>query len=423
MRLTAKRVAKFLKTPGRYPDGDNLYLRVSSPGNASWLLRYERNGKERMCGLGPLHTVTLAKARDRAKAAREQLLDNIDPIDAKRAQKAERALEAAKSMTFAEAARSWHEQHEASWKNRKHAKQVIDTLATFAFPVIGKLPVSAIDTGLVLKCIEPHWKDTTETMSRVRGRIESVLDWATVREYRSGENPARWKGHLKQALPSRAKIAKPKPHPALPFAEIGEFMVELRSREGVAAKALEFTILTAARTGEVIAAKWDEIDPKEKIWTIPEGRMKAGKEHRVPLSKRALEILEEVPHEDGNDHIFIGPSAGVGLSDAALGAVIKRINEKRAARGLPLFTDPKQNDAPIVPHGFRSTFKDWANETTNTPMHVTQMALAHAIGDKTEEAYRRGDLAKKRKVLMDNWANYCAKSNGVVLPMQRKVQP
>jgi integrase len=406
MRLTTKRVARFLKTPGRYPDGDNLYLRVSTPGNASWLLRYERDGRERMLGLGPIATINLAEARVRAKAARQLLLDGIDPIDQKRADKAQRALAAARAITFAEAARDWHKQHEASWKNPKHARQVIDTLATYAFPKIGALPVSAIDTGLVLKCIEPHWQDTTETMSRVRGRIEAVLDWATVRGYRTGENPARWKGHLAEVLPSRSKIAKPNHHAALPYAEIGAFMAELRSRDAVAARALEFTILTAARTGEVIGAKWDEIELKERVWTVPEGRMKGGKEHRVPLSNRAIKILSELPREEGNDYIFIGPSDGAGLSNMAMTAVLKRMGH-----------------GDVTVHGFRSAFKDWADECTNTPIHVTQMALAHVIGDKVEAAYRRGDLYAKRKVLMDRWASYCAKkTNGVVVPLQRKAR-
>ena len=250
MKLTAKRVARLLKKPGRHPDGDNLYLRVSSPGNASWLLRYERAGRERMLGLGPIATVTLAEARNRAKAARLLLLDNIDPIDQKRAQKAERALAAAKSITFAEAAQAYYDQHERKWKNPKHRDQWLSTMRTYVFPKIGNLPVSAIDTGLVLKCIEPHWQTTTETMSRVRGRVESVLDWATVRGYRAGENPARWKGHLAEVLPSRSDIAKPNHHAALSYADIGAFIAELRTRDAVAAKALEFTIITAARTGE-----------------------------------------------------------------------------------------------------------------------------------------------------------------------------
>lgn len=407
MKLTAKRVARFLKTPGRYPDGDNLYLRVSTPGKGSWLLRYERAGKERMLGLGPLNTINLAEARVRARAARQLLLDGIDPIDRKRQEKAQRALAAAKAMTFAQAAQAYYEQHEGKWRNRKHAAQFLSSLRAYAFPKIGALPVSEIDTGLVLKCIEPHWATTAETMSRVRGRIESVLDWATVRGYRTGDNPARWKGHIAEVLPPRDKIAKREHHPALPFTEVAGFIAALHNREGVAAKALEFTILTAARTGEVIGAKWQEINLAEKIWTIPAGRTKGGRQHRIPLLKRALEILSEVPHEDGNDHIFIGPIAGAGLGDSAMTSVLKRMGHGN-----------------ITVHGFRSTFRDWAAERTNTPNHVVETALAHAIGDKTEAAYRCGDLFAKRKVLMDSWASFCAKlpANGdkVVVPMQRR---
>ncbi len=406
MRLTAKRVARNLKRPGRYPDGDNLYLRVSSPGKASWLLRYERAGRERMLGLGPLHTVSLAEARIRAKAARQLLLDGLDPIDQRRTQRAERALAAAKAMTFAEAAQAYFAQHEPKWKNRKHAAQFMSTLRTYVFPKIGALPIASIDTGLVLKCIEPHWPDKTETMSRVRGRIESVLDWATVRGYRAGDNPARWKGHLAEVLPSRGAIAKPNHHPALPYAEIGAFLTDLRSRDAIAARALEFTILTAARTGEVIGARWDEIDLEEKVWAVPAGRMKGGRQHRVPLSKPALELLSALPHEDGNPHVFIGPSAGAGLSNMAMASLLKRMGH-----------------AGITVHGFRSTFRDWAGERGNFPNFVVEMALAHVVGDKVEAAYRRGDLLAKRKALMDSWAAYCAKpangANGTVVPMRR----
>jgi integrase len=404
MRLTTKRVAQRLKTAGRYPDGDNLYLRVSKPGNASWLLRYQRDGRERMLGLGPIHTVTLAEARIRAKAARLLLLDGIDPIDAKREQKAERALVAAKMITFEQAAKAYFQRHAKKWKNRKHAAQFMSTLHDYVFPTIGKLPVAAIDTGLVLKCIEPHWQTKTETMSRVRGRIENVLDWCTVRQYRSGPNPAVWKGHLAEVLPARSEVAKVKHHKAMPYAEIGAFIAELRKREAVAARALEFLILTAARTGEVIGAKWDEIDLPAKMWTIPEGRMKGEREHRVPLSKRALEILAAVPHEDGNEHVFIGPTAGAGISNMAMAQLLKRIGHGN-----------------VTVHGFRSTFRDWAAECTNTQNHIVEMALAHVIGDKTEAAYRRGDLAKKRMALAEQWATFCGKTNGgVVVAMQRR---
>jgi integrase len=403
MKLTAKRVVRFLKKPGRYPDGDQLYLKVSTPGRASWILRYERDGHERMLGLGPLHTIGLSEARIRAKAARQQLLDGLDPIDQRRAQKAERALAAAKAMTFAQAAQAYFDQHERKWKNRKHAAQFISTLRAYVFPKIGALSVAAIDTGLVLKCIEPQWHAKTETMSRVRGRIESVLDWATVRGYRTGDNPARWKGHLSEVLPARGAIAKTTHHAALPYNQIGEFIADLHTREGVAARALEFLVLTAARTGEVIGARWDELDLDSKVWTIPAGRMKGGRQQRVPLSDRALELLAEVPREESNPHVFIGPTAGAGLSNMAMTSVLKRMGQD------------------VTVHGFRSTFRDWAAERTNYPNHVVEMALAHVVGNKVEAAYRRGDLFTKRQALMAAWAAYCAKlpSNGeVVVPLR-----
>ena len=288
MKLTAKRVAKLLKRPGRYPDGDNLYLRVSRPGKASWLLRYERAGRERMLGLGPIATISLGEARERAKAARRQLLDGIDPVDQKRAQRAQQALIAAKAMTFREAAQAYFDHHEKSWKNAKHRAQFLSTMVMYVYPEIGNLPVGGIDTGLVLKCIEPIWADKTETASRVRGRIENVLGWATVRGYRTGDNPARWKTHLSEVLPKRGKVAKVEHHPALPYSEIAGFIADLRAREGVAARALEFAILTAARTGEVIGANWEEIDLQAKTWTIPARRMKrhrACTKFRYPIAR------------------------------------------------------------------------------------------------------------------------------------------
>ena len=391
MNLTAKRIAKLRQRPGRYHDGHGLILQVSNADNASWVLRYQRDGRERWLGLGPLHTVGLKEARERARAARLRLLDGIDPVDQKRADKAARVIAAAKTMTFAEAAKAWHAQHEAGWRNAKHVRQALKTLADHAFPKIGSLPVAAIDTGLVLKVIEPIWREKTSTASRVRGRIELVLDWATVRGYRSGENPARWKGHLAEVLPAHGKIAKPVHHAALPFTEIGDFLIDLRGHGGIAARALEFLILTTGRTGEVIGAQWGEFDLANKIWTVPAGRMKAEREHRVPLSNRAVDILKVLPRERGNDSVFIGLRAGTALSSMAMTATLKRMD-----RG------------DITVHGFRSTFRDWAAERTNFPNHVVEMALAHAVGDKVEAAYRRGDLFAKRQKLMEAWAAFCA---------------
>ena len=387
MGLTIKRVAK-ATSPGRYADGHGLYLQVVSPTNRSWIFRYQRNGKERWLGLGPLHTVGLTKARERARLARVQLLDGIDPVDARLADRATRELAAAKALTFEQAAHQYFEAHERKWKNRKHRNQFLSSLRDYAFPKIGRLSVSAIDTGLVLKCLEPIWQDKTETASRVRSRIESVLGWATVRGYRTGDNPARWKGHLGEVLPARSSLQKPQHHAALDYDQLPEFMTALATREGVAARALEFTILTAARTSEVTGANWDEIDGK--IWTVPANRIKGGKEHKVPLSDRATEILDALPTERGNHHIFIGPSKGSGLSNMAMAAVLKRMGHD-----------------DVTVHGFRSTFRDWAAERTNYPNHVVEMALAHVIGSRVEAAYRRGDLFDKRQKLMADWSRFC----------------
>jgi integrase len=389
MGLTTKRIAR-LKKPGRYGDGHGLYLQVASPTNRSWLLRYDRNGRgERWMGLGPLHTIDLKEARERARRARQMLLDGFDPLDARKAQRTAQALEAAKTITFEKAAQAYFDAHERSWKNAKHRAQFLSTLRTYAFPKIGNLPVAAIDTALVLRVIEPIWQEKTETANRTRGRIEAVLDWATVRGYRAGDNPARWKGYIENVLPSRGAIQKRNHHAALPFDDLPEFMVALRQREGIAARALEFTILTAARTGEVIGATWDEIDLKAKVWKVPAGRIKGGREHRVPLSSAALELLEALPREKNNPFVFIGPRKG-GLSNMAMAMLLSRMGRD-----------------DITVHGFRSSFRDWAAERTAYPNHVVEMALAHVVGDKVEAAYRRGDLFEKRRRLMADWAKYC----------------
>jgi integrase len=397
MSLTSKRIQKLANSPGRYHDQFGLYLQVPDAGKksprptrASWLFRYERHGRERWLGLGPLHTFRLNEARELARKARQQLNEGIDPVEARRAERQARALEAARSLTFEQAAKQYFDTHEKKWRNAKHRQQFLNTLTAYAFPKIGKLSVAAIDTGLVLKVIEPIWHAKTETADRVRGRIEAILDWATVRGYRISDNPARWKGHLSEVLPARAAIQKPKHHAALHFADLPEFMNALRQREGIAARALEFTILTAARTGEVIGARWDEIDLSAKVWTIPAERMKASKEHRVPLADRAVEILRAIPREDGNPFVFVGPKKGTGLSNMAMATVLIRM---------------ERND--ITVHGFRSTFRDWAAEQTGFANFVVEMALAHAVGDKVEAAYRRGDLFEKRRRLMADWAKCC----------------
>ncbi|HLH98025.1 MAG TPA: integrase arm-type DNA-binding domain-containing protein [Xanthobacteraceae bacterium] len=388
MGLTVKKIER-LKQPGRYADGHGLYLQVMSATNRSWLLRYERNGRERWLGLGPLHTFDLSEARERARKARQLLQDGIDPIEQRKSARAAQALAEARALTFQDAARQYFDAHERSWKNAKHRAQFLSTLETYAFPKIGRLSVAEIDTGLVLKVLEPIWHQKTETANRVRARIESVLDWATVRGYRTGDNPARWKGHLSETLPSRERIQKVVHHAALPYDDVSAFFKELKEREGVSARALEFTILTAARTGETIGATWEEIDLEAKTWTVPAGRIKGGREHKVPLSDRALEVLRGLPREKNNPSVFVGPRRG-GLSNMSMASVLKRMGRD-----------------DITVHGFRSTFRDWAAECTNYPNHVVEMALAHAVGDKVEAAYRRGDLFEKRRRLMTEWAKFC----------------
>jgi len=389
MALTTKRVAQAAK-PGRYGDSNGLYLQVTHTGVKSWLLRYQVAGRERWMGLGPVHAFSLDEARAKARKAHQQLFEGIDPLEARKAERQTKALETARSKTFAEATRECFDAHERKWRNPKHRQQFLSTMEAYVLPNIGRLPVADIDQGLVLKCIEPIWLVKTETADRVRGRIEKVLDYAAVRGYRSGENPARWRGHLEHVLAPRSKVQRTKHHPALPYADLPAFLMRLGDLAGVAAKALEFAILTAARTGEIIGATWEEIDLAAAVWTVPAVRMKAGKEHRVPLSDRALEILRALPREDGNKFVFIG-ARGQGLSNMAMIAVLKRLGRD-----------------DITVHGFRSTFRDWAAERTDHPNHVVEMALAHVVSDRVEAAYRRGELLEKRRRLMSDWNRYCS---------------
>jgi integrase len=392
-KLTAIGVSS-LNKPGLYGDGLGLWLQVTQVGDQlskSWIFRFRRRdgaGKLRYMGLGPTHTISLKEARDRARAARQQLLDGIDPIEARREKRQERQLEAAKAITFNDAGERYIAAHEAGWKNGKHRHQWKATLAS-SYLVIGDLPVNAIDTGLVLKVLEPMWKATPETASRLRGRIERVLSWATTRGYRTGDNPARWRGHLDQLLAKRSKVQPVQHFPAMPFDQLPQFMMELRKREGVAARALEFAILTAARTNETIGAVWSEIDLKTGTWTIPASRMKAGREHRVPLCDRALTVLKDLPCEEGNGFVFIGNKKGAPLRSMAMLELMKFL--------CPTY----------VPHGFRSTFRDWCAERTGYPNHIVEKALAHAAADKVEAAYQRSDLFDKRRKLMADWARFC----------------
>jgi len=390
-KLPANAAARYNK-PGLYGDGLGLWLKVAKAVDGvskSWVLRYMLDGRARYMGLGPVHTISLKRAREQARQAREQLLGGIDPIEQREEARARRRLEAAKRLSFKECCERYLQLHRNSWKNPKHGAQWQATLAS-SYPMLGELPVSGIDTGLVLKVLEPIWHLTPETASRLRARIERVLSWATVSGYRTGDNPARWRGHLDQRLPQRSKIAKVKHHPALPFDQLPDFIAELRQRPGISPRALEFTILTAARTGEVIGATWDEIDFEKKTWTIPPDRMKAEREHRVPLCDQAIAILKELPREQGNGFVFIGGKQGAPLSNMAMLELMKGMRPG------------------YVPHGFRSTFRDWAAECTGYANHIVEKALAHVVADKVEAAYRRGDLFEKRRKLMADWCRYCS---------------
>lgn len=379
------------KTRGYLSDGGGLYLQVSPNGSKSWVFRFRDGPKLREMGLGPTHTVSLAEARDAALICRKQRLAGLDPIAARHDALAIARLEAAKALTFEQCAEAYIESHKAGWQNAKHAAQWAATLKTYAYPAFGNLPVAGVDTGLVLKALEPIWATKAETASRLRQRIEAVLDWARVRGYRIGENPARWKGHLDQTLPARAKVAKVEHHAALPYPEIGPFMAQLRQQPGTSALALEFAILTAARTSEVLGATWAEIDLDAQVWAIPADRMKAGKEHRIPLSAPALAILHKLTPLQSGRFVFPGGKTGKPLSTMALLMTLRRLNR-----------------SDLTAHGFRSTFRDWAAERTNYPREVAEQALAHSLPDKVEAAYRRGDLFDKRRHLMDDWAVFCA---------------
>jgi integrase len=392
-RLSHRKV-ETLKEPGMYSDGGGLYLQVTQGSDRtprkSWLFRYAVAGRERQMGLGPLSDVPLAEARDRALAAREMRRAGKHPIAEREAARAEASLVTAKTMSFDECATAYIAAHRAGWRNIKHASQWTNTVATYCSPVFGKLPVQLVNVGLVMKAIEPLWATKPETAGRVRGRIERILDWAKVRGYRDGENPARWRGHLDHLLPARGKVRRVRHHAALPYAEIPAFVTALRGRDAVAARALEFAILTAARTGEVLGAKWSEIDLDARVWTIPAERMKAGREHRVPLADRAIEIIRHMMTAKQNEHIFHGDRRST-LSNMSLLMLLRRMD---------------RND--ITTHGFRSTFRDWVAEQTDCPSAVAEMALAHSIGNAVEAAYRRGDMLDKRRPLMARWEKYCA---------------
>lgn len=357
-------------------------------GSKSWLLRVAVAGRRRDMGLGAYPEVGVADARRLAAAAREQIRQGIDPIAQRRAAQQALRTAAASHLTFDQAAARCIEAREAGWKNAKHGKQWSATLQTYAFPIIGKLHVADIALPHVLQVLEPVWRVKPETASRLRQRVETVLSWATTRGYRHGDNPARWRGHLDQVLPAPSSVQQVVHHAALPVDQVGAFMQRLQQADGIGALALRFAVLCASRSGEVRGATWSEVDMQRGVWVIPGSRMKAKREHRVPLSADALALLQALPRYAGTDLLFPS-SKGTALSDATLLQVCRRMG------------------IAGVPHGFRSTFRDWAAERTSHPSEVVEMALAHTVGDKVEAAYRRGDLFEKRRALMEDWARFC----------------
>ena len=403
-QLTERKVSDLARhaEAGRHHDGAGLYLQIKEhesqstkkpksgkkpkpPLTCSWVLRYSRDGRERFYGIGPLHTVNLGEARERARKARLLLLDGIDPIEARRSQQEALRSEEQANITFKEAAEAFLDLHEEGWRNDKHRQQWRNTLAEYAFPKLGSRPVKVIDAALVNATLAPIWQTVPETARRVRQRIERVVQWV-----KAG-----------RPQPNNGAARRVKHHNAPAIDDVPAFMSELRSRNSVSAHALEFLILTAARTGDVIGATWNEIDFGAKTWTIPAERMKAGREHTVPLSARAIEILRSLLTEKGNRFVFIGANKGSGLSNMAMLQLLRGMRE-----GLTV-------------HGFRSTFKDWASERTNHPNIVSEMALAHTIKDKVERAYRRGDLLVKRTKLMNEWAKFCAAVPAEVVSMKK----
>ena len=410
MTLKAKQIEHAAE--GMHADGQGLYLRVQAGGSKGWIYRYQLNGKRREMGIGTLTDRPAPEARAAAALLRAQLRTGVDPIEARR-QASEQAEDAAKrvaagAVTFRTTAAEYIASHRAGWANAKHASQWENTLLTYADPVIGNKSAAEVNTDDVLRILQPIWTTKTETASRVRSRIELVLSYAKAKKLRQGENPAVWRGHLDALLPKPSKVAPVRHHPALPHARLPAFMTALREVDGVGARALEFAILTAARSGEVRLMTWPEVDLDTKVWTVPAARMKAKHVHRVPLTDAAVRVLKALKPVEGNPYMFSGTRSKAPVSDMTLTAVIRRMNEGHDAAP---WIDPK-NGAEVVPHGFRSTFRDWAAEVTKYPGEMAEMALAHVVGNAVEAAYRRGDMFERRREMMRAWAKWC-KSNSI----------
>lgn len=402
--LTALEVGR-LKGPGLYPVGNppGLYLQVVPSGARTWIYRAMMAGKRRDMGLGGFPGVTLAAAREAAREARQAISEGADPIEARKAAKREAVEAAASRVTFQWCAEQYIAAHRAGWKNAKHADQWANTLQTYAYPVLGDMLVSGIKLEHVMRVLDPIWLTKNETASRLRGRVEKVLDWAKVAGYRAGDNPAAWKGNLSASLPKPSKVQAPtkKHHPAVQVAQVGLFARDLRALDGTAAKALEFTLLTAARTEEVLSMVWGEVDLSERVWTAPAGRTKGSKTHRYPLSEQALRVLEAMMPGDAGAYVFKGRkrkgNTNTRLSDMAMVAVMRRMGYK------------DRDGRVCVPHGLRSSLRDWGGDFTTYPRELLETALSHTVGNETERAYRRSDALEKRRVLMQDWANYCDK--------------
>ncbi|MGP4922652.1 MULTISPECIES: tyrosine-type recombinase/integrase [Pseudomonas] len=417
-KLTAKQVEN-LTTAGTYEDGDGLRLLVKPNGKKYWVLRFQLAGKRREMGLGTYPATGLKEARQNSSDKRRLLREGIDPLqardDERAAQVAAEQQRKNKSITFQDVSFDYIEAHRAGWKNVKHAQQWTNTLVTYAAPIIGDLATNQITTEHILEILKPIWGSKAETASRVRNRIELVLDAAKARGLRDGENPARWRGHLDKLLPPSSKAKRTQNHPALPYSALSRFMQALNSVEGLSASALKMTILTACRTSEVLDADWSEVDLKAKLWSIPAARMKAGKGHTVPLSDPLIALLEGLPRIKGSSLLFPGTRKGRPISNMAMLMTLRRMDQKDLEDGGKGWRD--SNDRVITAHGFRSTFRDWAAECTHHAREVCEMALAHVVANGAEAAYWRSDLLEKRRSLMNEWANFVTLNvNGSAIP-------
>lgn len=393
--LSALEIAR-LSAPGQYAAGGvpGLYLYIEG-SSRHWVLRFTFAGQRRWLGLGSYPAITLAQARENARQARRLVAQGIDPIEERRQAQSVHKLENTQTITFAQAAMGYIADNEAGWKNAKHRQQWENTLSTYAFPVIGRLPVAEVDQDNVLQILNPIWRIKTDTAKRLRGRIEKVLNWAKVRGYRTGDNPARWEGHLDQILPKPSKVKKRRPHPAVPYKNVPQAVRQIAATPGRAPQALIFTLLTAARSVETFGVVWSEFDFDRHLWIVPAERMKSGRIHRVPLSAQVLDLLEKMPHFTDTELVFPGRKMGKPLSNMSMINVMRRLNLK----------DDKGVTA--VPHGFRSSFRSWAADCTEVQREIAEMALAHVVEDDTEASYWRSDVLQKRRALMQQWADYC----------------